>query len=53
MVLVGYDDENYYFNDPYENKGIVAYDKNLLNERFVEMGKQSVVITARKHDVSN
>ncbi len=48
LVLVGYDDENYYFNDPYENHGLIAYKKTLVNQRFLELGKQSVVILNRE-----
>lgn len=33
MLLVGYDDKNYYFNDPYEGHGIVAYPKDLTEDR--------------------
>lgn len=44
LVLVGYDESEYYFNDPYENKGLVSYDKELVEARFQELGKQSVVI---------
>lgn len=44
LVLVGYDDNNYYFNDPYKNHGLIAYEKDLANQRFLELGKQSVVI---------
>jgi len=44
LVLVGYDDNNYYFNDPYKNYGLIAYEKNLVKQRFLELGQQSVVI---------
>jgi len=44
MVLVGYDDDKYYFNDPYEDNGVVGYDKELVEKRFEELGKQSVII---------
>ncbi|BED91522.1 MAG: C39 family peptidase [Candidatus Improbicoccus pseudotrichonymphae] len=44
LVFVGYDDNNYYFNDPYKNHGLIHYEKDLVNQRFLEMGKQSVVI---------
>jgi uncharacterized protein YvpB len=45
MVLVGYDKDKYYFNDPYEDNGVVGYDKKLVEKRFKELGKQSVVIS--------
>lgn len=44
MVLVGYDEDNYYFNDPYESNGLVSYSKSLVEKRFQELGYQSVVI---------
>ena len=44
MVLVGYDEYKYYFNDPYEDNGVVGYDKELVEKRFKELGQQSVVI---------
>lgn len=48
LVLVGYDDENYYFNDPYKNHGLIAYNKPLVEQRFLEMGKQSVVVISKE-----
>lgn len=51
LVLVGYDDDNYYFNDPYKNHGLIAYNKALVEQRFLEMGKQSVVVI-NKEDAS-
>ena len=44
MLLVGYDDSYYYFNDP-RNGECVAYDKYLSELRFEEMGSRAVVIT--------
>lgn len=44
MVLVGYDEENYYFNDPYQSKGLVGYEKSLVQKRFLDLCEQSVVI---------
>lgn len=44
LVLVGYDDNYYYFYDPYKNHGLIAYNRRLVEQRFLEMGKQSVVI---------
>lgn len=46
LVLVGYDEDNYYFNDPYKNKGIVKYQKEIVEKRFHELNEQSVVITS-------
>jgi len=47
MVLVGYDEDKYYFNDPYDDNGVVGHDKELVEERFKELGNQSVVILNR------
>lgn len=33
MLLIGYDEDGYYFNDPYENHGVIRYDKKLVEER--------------------
>lgn len=33
MLLVGYDEEGYYFHDPHENRGLIHYEKNLLENR--------------------
>lgn len=30
MLLVGYDEKGYYFNDPHENRGLIHYDKELV-----------------------
>lgn len=43
MVLVGYDDEYYYFNDPLTGQA-VPYEKAVTEERYREMGSQSVTI---------
>ena len=48
LVLVGYDEKNYYFNDPYKNHGLIAYDKNTVEERFAELGCQSVILTEKE-----
>lgn len=44
MVLIGYDEENYYFNDPYSGKRI-SYPKSLCEKRYSQLGMQSIVIT--------
>lgn len=43
MVLVGTDNDNYYFNDPYSGK-LVKYDKEMAESRYAELGMQSIVI---------
>lgn len=43
LVLIGYDEENYYFNDPYAGK-TVKYKKETVEDRHAEQGMQSVVV---------
>ncbi len=44
MVLVGYDDTRYYFNDPY--RGMVkSYPHWLCDARYKDLGMQSIAIT--------
>ena len=33
MLLVGYDEDGYYFNDPYENNGVVLYPRDITKQR--------------------
>ena len=33
MLLVGYDEDGYYFNDPHENRGLIRYEKELVENR--------------------
>ena len=47
MVLIGYDSESYYFNDPYTGK-TVKYNKETTNDRYAELGKQSVVVLKKQ-----
>lgn len=44
LVLTGYDDQYYYFNDPLA--GQVRYVKSVVNTRFSELGSQSLVVYA-------
>ena len=44
MVLVGYDAENYYLNDPYNNNGLVKYEKSLVNSVYESLGSQAIVL---------
>lgn len=36
MLLVGYDDTHYYFNDPWHNHGLIAYDRGIVEKRHAE-----------------
>lgn len=42
MLLVGYDEEGYYFNDPYENNGVIRYPKELVEDRHKAQHSQAV-----------
>lgn len=42
MLLVGYDEEGYYFNDPYENNGVIRYPKDLVEDRHAAQHQMAV-----------
>lgn len=44
MVLVGRDEDTVYFNDPYDNNGVIGYDRALVEQRYEEMGSQAVAV---------
>jgi uncharacterized protein YvpB len=44
LVLVGYDQHKYYFNDPYNSNGLIGFDKDLVRQRYEELGRQAVVV---------
>lgn len=43
MLLIGFDGEYCYLNDPFVGK-TVKYDKKLTEKRYCELGKQAVAI---------
>lgn len=43
MVLAGYNDDCYFFNDP-QTGGTQAYQKEVSEKRFKELGSQAVYI---------
>lgn len=43
LVLIGYDSDYYYFNDPYAGK-TVKYEKETADARYSDLGKQSLVV---------
>lgn len=45
MVLIGYDENYYYFNDPLAGSGAAKYEKSLVQRRYEEMGRYSLVIS--------
>ncbi|MCI8553718.1 MAG: C39 family peptidase [Clostridiales bacterium] len=44
LVLVGADADSYYFNDPYQNNGLIRYRRELVRKRYQELGMQAVVV---------
>lgn len=44
LLLAGWDDNNYYFYDPWENHGIIAYEKGLVKQRYAELGSQALAL---------
>jgi len=44
LVLVGYDSEYYYFNDPLEWSAPTAYSRDLAEQRYAELGMQALVV---------
>lgn len=42
MLLVGYDEEGYYFNDPYENNGVIRYPRELTKKRHAAQYNMAV-----------
>lgn len=45
MLLVGYDSENYYFNDPHNGNGLIGYKKEIVEERHRAQYMQAVGVT--------
>lgn len=43
LLLIGYDDENFYFHDP-QRGAAVAYDREKAQQRYEELGCQAVTI---------
>lgn len=44
LVLVGYDDDYYYINDPYKGNGLKAYARSTVEDRYAYMESQAVII---------
>ena len=45
MLLVGYDEDGYYFNDPYENNGVIHYPKGLTEKRHAAQYSMAVGVS--------
>lgn len=48
MLLVGYDEKGYYFNDPYENNGVIRYDKKLTQDRHKAQHNMAVSLKLKE-----
>ena len=44
MLLVGYDEMSYYFNDPWHNHGCIAYPRKLVEQRHKEQRKMAAAV---------
>lgn len=47
MVLVGYDTDKYYFNDPYNSNGLISFNRELVEDRYEQIGKYAAVVTEK------
>lgn len=47
MLLVGYDEEKYYFNDPWHNHGTIGYARELVEKRHAEQYEMAVSVKCR------
>lgn len=47
MLLVGYDGESYYFNDPWHNHGTIGYARELVEKRHAEQYEMAVSVKCR------
>jgi uncharacterized protein YvpB len=48
MLLVGYDGEGYYFNDPFENHGLICYPRTVVENRHAAQYDMAVGIKIRE-----
>ncbi|MDE7121574.1 MAG: C39 family peptidase [Oscillospiraceae bacterium] len=47
MVLIGYDADYYYFQDPYQSNGTMKFRKDISEKRYEEIGSYSVIVTEK------
>lgn len=50
MLLVGYDEKNYYFNDPWHDHGTIGYKKELVEKRHMEQYEMAVSVRRRRKE---
>lgn len=48
MLLVGYDELCYYFNDPWHDHGVIGYEKKLVEKRHKEQYEMAVAMEVQK-----
>ncbi|MDY3250279.1 MAG: C39 family peptidase [Candidatus Choladocola sp.] len=48
MLLVGYDEESYYFNDPYGNNGVIPYPRELTEARHHAQHQMAVALRKKQ-----
>ena len=48
MLLVGYDDACYYFNDPWNHHGLIGYERKLVEERH--LAQHAMAVTAYRRN---
>lgn len=44
LLLVGFDQEYYYFNDPNYGDEVTRYERSLVEQRYLDMGSQALAI---------
>lgn len=49
LLMVGFDPDRYYFNDPLDSSGLVSYRKSLAEDRYRALGKQAVTVRPVSH----
>ena len=47
MLLVGYDEKGYWFNDPYDHNGVIFFEKELTEQRHAAQNSMAVGISLR------
>ncbi len=52
MLLVGYDADGYYFNDPYEGHGVIHYPKALVENRHRAQYEMAVGVIKKNEKTS-
>lgn len=52
MLLVGYDEEGYYFNDPHENRGLIHYEKELVESRHKAQYSMAVGVRRKQRKIA-